>query len=73
MPKIAIGPYTNYRSLLCAFVGVYKCASALRVATIPSNTVARISARDVFLGGNRGESGATWRDKDDKAKDPDHP
>ena len=28
---------------------------------------------DVFLGGNRGESGATWRDRDDKGKDPDHP
>ena len=53
-------------SLLHAFVGVYKCARALRVATIPSNTVARISTRDVFFFGNRGESGATWRDKDEK-------
>ena len=37
-------PYTKYRSLLRAFIGVYKCASALRLATIPSNKVARNSA-----------------------------
>ena len=37
-------PYTNYRPLLRAFIGVYKCASALRGATIPSNKVARNSA-----------------------------
>jgi hypothetical protein len=69
-------PYTSYRSLLRALIGVYKCASALRLATIPSNKVARNSGPDVFLGGNRGESGATWRDRDDKddrEKNPDHP